>query len=65
MDRILDNLPPGPFQYEITAPPGEHEGNRHVYIIDANGRKIASMWGRKEEKMALAALIIEAREQHA
>lgn len=56
---LLD-LPPGPFNFLTTALPGEHEGTGHVYLIDENQRKIASLWGRKEEKIALADLIIEA-----
>jgi hypothetical protein len=32
----------------------------HVYITDANGRKIAAIWGKDEEKQATADLIISA-----
>ena len=56
-----EHLPPGPYRYEVTAKPGEHLGNGHVYIVDATGRKIASCWGNRDEKLALAALVIEAR----
>jgi hypothetical protein len=56
-------LPLGPFSYETTAAPGEHDGKGHVYITDANGRKIASIWGSAKEKMELVTLIIEAREK--
>lgn len=56
------NLPPGPLSYETTAPPGEPDGKGHVYIVDATGRKIASLWGPAETKMAMAALIIEAHD---
>ena len=55
------HLPPGPYQYMVTAKPGDHDGNGHVYIIDANGRKIANIWGKPDEKMALAQLIIDAK----
>jgi hypothetical protein len=58
-----DDLPPGPFSYETVRRLGgsDHEGSGHVYLLDGNGRKIASMWGKKEEKMALVDLIIRAR----
>lgn len=58
-----DKLPPGPFQYMVTARPGEHEGKGHVYVIDASGRKIAVMWGTADEKLALAGLMIAARDK--
>ena len=57
----MKKLPEGPFSYLITAQRGAHEGSGHVYIIDANERKIASVWGKPEEKLALAELIIDAR----
>jgi hypothetical protein len=53
-------LPPRPYSYSTTALPGQHEGAGHVYIIDATGRKIVSVWGRPDEKIALAELIVEA-----
>ena len=57
------NLPPGPFEYETTAIPiaSKHHGMGHVYIVDANGRKIASLWGKPDEKLALKDLILKAR----
>ncbi len=57
------HLPPGPFEYETTAPLDDHHGKGHVYIVDANGRKIASIWGKPDEKLALKDLILEARER--
>lgn len=56
------NLPPRPWHYLITAPEGRHQGSGHVYLIDANNRKIASLWGTADEKIALAQLIINASE---
>lgn len=56
-------LPPGPWSWEDNAPEGRPYGTGHVYIIDANGRKIASIWGKPEEKIAIADLVIEARDQ--
>lgn len=58
---MADHLPPGPWEYETTAPFDGHHGKGHVYIVDANGRKIASCWGKPDEKLALKDLIIEAR----
>jgi len=53
-------LPPMPYGYATTAQPGDYHGNGHVYIVDANDRKIAALWGKPDEKMALADLIIRA-----
>lgn len=33
-------------------------GGGHVYLVDANGRKIAAIWGPAEEKQATADLIV-------
>lgn len=58
------NLPPQPFNYETTYPVGKFRhplGNGHVYLVDGNGRKIASLWGKPEEKIALAKMIVNAR----
>ena len=55
-------LPPGPFSYLTTAAPGQPDGKGHVYIVDANGRKIASLWGPADAKMERAALIIKSRD---
>lgn len=60
---IDEDLPPGPWHYETTAAPGDHHGYGHVYIVDANGRKIMACWGPPKTKMATAALIIEARDR--
>lgn len=56
----LDDMPEGPFEYETTALPGVHHGRGHVYIVDKTGRRIASLWGPAQTKMAMAHLIIEA-----
>ena len=55
------NLAPGPWHFETTAGVTEHDGHGHVYMVDANGRKIASLWGSAETKIATADLMIEAR----
>lgn len=54
------SLPPLPLAYEVTAREGEHEGSRHVYLVDANGRKVACIWGKPDEKIALTTMIINA-----
>jgi hypothetical protein len=55
-------LAPGPWSYETTAAPGTPDGNGHVYIVDATGRRIASLWGPARVKMATAQLMITARD---
>lgn len=35
-------------------------GGGHIYLTDANGRKIAAIWGKADEKVKTADLIIEA-----
>ena len=55
------HLPPGPWEYETTAPLDQHHGKGHVYIVDANGRKIAVVWGPPDTKLATKDLIINAR----
>ncbi|MBX3579972.1 MAG: hypothetical protein KF723_22440 [Rhizobiaceae bacterium] len=56
-------LPPGPWSWEDNAPADRPLGSGFVYILDANGRKIGTVWGRPEEKIAVADLIVEARDQ--
>ena len=57
------DLPPGPWAYWTTAAEGDHPGKGHVYVVDANDRKIAACWGPPDTKIATAALMIAAREQ--
>jgi hypothetical protein len=56
----IEPLAPAPWAYETTAIGADH-GRGHVYIVDANGRRIASLWGPSATKMATAALILDAR----
>lgn len=58
----MKHLPPGPYAFHTTALPGQPIGNGHVYLVDANGRRIASIWGKGEEKIALVEMIIAASE---
>ncbi len=55
-------LPPGPYEYATTAPLDGHHGIGHVYLLDANGRKIAALWGKPGEKMALVELMTAMRD---
>jgi hypothetical protein len=55
-------LPAGPWHYETTARRGEPDGTGHVYIVDATGRKIMSVWGSAATKMAIAELVLRARD---
>ncbi len=59
----LADLPPGPWEYMTTAKLNDHHGMGHVYIVDATGKKLMSLWGTPDVKMALATLIIEARDR--
>lgn len=56
----MTNLPPLPWSYETNAPVGAHEGKGFVYLLDANGRKIGTVWGNPDEKLALAEFILDA-----
>lgn len=56
-----NNLPPGPFEYMTTAQLDGHHGMGHVYLVDANGRKVGVVWGKPDEKMAMVEMIIDAR----
>lgn len=59
---MIEHLPPGPWSYETNAAVGAHDGTGFVYILDGNGRKIGTCWGRPDEKLATARLIIRARD---
>mgnify|MGYP001596779109 CR=1 FL=1 len=54
------NVPPLPWSYQTNAPVGQHEGKGFLYLLDANGRKIGTLWGRPDEKLAAAELICDA-----
>jgi hypothetical protein len=54
------SLPPLPWSYETNAPVNVHEGKGFVYLLDANGRKIGTVWGNPDEKMATVKLIMDA-----
>ena len=53
-----DKLPPLPWSYNVIDTAGGNPG--FVHILDANGRKIAGLWGKGSEKIALAEFICKA-----
>jgi hypothetical protein len=57
------DLPPLPWSYSTNAPIGTHDGKGFVYLLDANGRKIGTVWGRPQEKLAIAELICDVSEE--
>lgn len=56
-------LPPLPWTYQTNSLVGKHPGTGNVYVVDANGRKIAALYCSPEEKIALAEFICAASEQ--
>lgn len=57
---MKEHLPPLPWSYQTNAVVGDHEGNGFVYLLDANGRKIGTFWGKPDEKLAIAELVCDA-----
>jgi hypothetical protein len=62
-NKTIPNLPPLPWSYQTNAAVGKHEGHGFVYLLDANGRKIASLWGTPVEKIAVAELVMKASDE--
>lgn len=56
-------LPPLPWSYETNALVGRHDGTGFVYLLDANGRKIGTVWGTPDEKLAIVELIMDAADK--
>jgi hypothetical protein len=52
-------LPPLPWDWVAAGKPNNN-GSFHAYLVDANGRKIAAIWGRGNEKEAIADFILRA-----
>jgi hypothetical protein len=49
---------PLPWSYEtVSAKDSKHVG--FLYLLDANGRKIGTIWGPSTEKLATADLIVD------
>jgi hypothetical protein len=57
---MVGKLPPLPWTYETNSVAGKHPGSGQVYLLDANGRKIAALYCSPEEKIAMAEFICEA-----
>jgi hypothetical protein len=55
-------LPPGPWTWTDNGPVDRPLGTGFVYLHDATGRKIGTVWGTPGEKVAIANLICDARE---
>lgn len=56
----MSDLPPLPWSWEDNGFVDRPLGHGFVYILDANGRKIGTIWGKPHEKVAVANLIIQA-----
>lgn len=50
---------PGPWNWVASDAPSAN-GGLHAYVVDANGRKIAAVWGKTGEKEATAHLMAAA-----
>jgi hypothetical protein len=59
--KFSHNLPPLPWSYQIVTAYTGSIG--FIYIVDATGRKIASLWGKPQEKEAMAELICDASDR--
>jgi hypothetical protein len=62
---MIEKLPPCPWSYETNSLAGKHPGSGNVYIVDANGRKIAAIYCSPEEKIAVAEFLCQASEKAA
>lgn len=50
---------PAPWDFEASGKPGSN-GDLNIYVVDKNKRKIAAVWGKREEKELTASLMISA-----
>lgn len=50
-------LPTKPWDWVASGTPSAN-GNFHIYLVDATGRKIASIYGRGPEREAMARQIV-------
>lgn len=55
---VFSEAAPRPWSTTTVGAPAS--GGFHIYITDANGRKIAAIWGGGEEKASTAELIVGA-----
>lgn len=54
----LPSIPPLPWSYESSAAQSNN-GSFHLYLVDADGRKIAAIWGKGDEKRLTAEHILK------
>jgi hypothetical protein len=50
---MTSRLPPLPWDWIASGAPSAN-GQFHAYLVDATGRKIAAIWGKGNEKEAIA-----------
>lgn len=53
----MEKLPPLPWNW-VTSDSPSANGAFHIYLVDANGRKIAALWGKGDEKQAMAEHVV-------
>lgn len=53
----MSEIAPRPWDWIFVS--ANASGGGHLYLIDANGRKIAALWGGADEKQANAELIVQ------
>jgi hypothetical protein len=54
-DELLEAAHPRPWNWVAIG--ANASGAHHIYLVDANDRKIGVLWGKAEEKAAAAKLI--------
>lgn len=52
------SLPPLPWNW-VSSGSAYARGQFHIYLVDANGKKIAAIWGREGQKTLVAQRIIQ------
>lgn len=57
----MSDFAPAPWSYETSGKPGGN-GDLNLYVVDANKRKIAAIWGKRGEKEATASVVMVAPE---
>lgn len=56
-NSTFEELPPLPWDWVASAGPSNN-GKYHAYLVDANGKKIAALWGSTRSKELMADLIL-------
>lgn len=55
-DQLIEAAHPRPWNWTWVG--ANASGGGHIYLTDANNRKIAAVWGKAEEKQATAELVV-------